>query len=64
MTDQDDDRPPQPTDAGEAPYFHARADWHERRASVATDASTVTLHRRFARLYRARAANPLVYEYP
>jgi hypothetical protein len=64
MTDQDDDRPPQPTDAGGAPYFHARADWHERRASVATDASTMTLHRRFARLYRARAADPLVYEYP
>jgi len=63
MTDQDDGRPPQTGGAGEAAYFHARADWHDWRASVAIDASTVTLHRRFARLYQARAADPLVYEY-
>lgn len=55
-TVQDDTRFPA-DDNDDASYFQRRAEWHEGRAKVAEDPSTQSLHRRFARLYAARATS-------
>ena len=55
-TDHDENRFPV-DDSDDSSYFQRRAEWHEHRATVAEDASTRTLHLRFARLYAARATS-------
>lgn len=39
----------------DAAYYLQRAEWHEHRAAIATDASTRSLHRKFAGMYHARS---------